>query len=159
MLTSSRGLNCLKVPYMFQWMSQTYTKKKTTTRGYYHCMPCIRRISPRQPSSPHQFLSEKLSLILLENSFQFNEKDYHQTHGTTMGTKMAVAFAHIFMAKKEKAILRQSSIKHIFWKRFIDDAISVWDTRRNEIEEYQKQRLHSWTRKVQQCQIQQGFYP
>ena len=24
---------------------------------------------------------------------------------------------------------------------------------------YQKQRLHSWTRKVQRCQIQQGFYP
>ena len=30
------------------------------------------------------------------------EKDYHQTHGTTMGTKMAVAFANIFMAKKKK---------------------------------------------------------
>ena len=24
---------------------------------------------------------------------------------------------------------------------------------------YQKQRLHFWTRKVQRCQIQQGFYP
>ena len=51
-----------------------------------------------------------LSLILLENSFQFNEKDYLQTHGTAMGTKMAVAFANIFMAKIEKEILRQSSI-------------------------------------------------
>ena len=36
-----------------------------------------------------------------------------------MGTKMAVAFANIFMAKIEKEILRQSSIKPIFWKRFI----------------------------------------
>ena len=77
-----------------------------------------------------------LSLILLENSFQFNEKDYLQTHGTAMGTKMAVAFANIFMAKIEKEILRQSSIKPIFWKRFIDDVISVWDTSRNEIEEF-----------------------
>ena len=64
------------------------------------------------------------------------EKDYHQTHGITMGTKMAVAFANIFMAKIEKEILRQSSIKPIFWKRFIDDVISVWDTSRNEIEEF-----------------------
>ena len=64
------------------------------------------------------------------------EKDYYQTHGTTMGTKMAVAFANIFMAKIEKEILRQSSIKPIFWKRFIDDVISVWDTSRNEIEEF-----------------------
>ena len=53
-----------------------------------------------------------------------------------MGTKMAVAFANIFMAKIEKEILRQSSIKPIFWKRFIDDVISVWDTSRNEIGEF-----------------------
>ena len=51
-----------------------------------------------------------------------------------MGTKMAVAFANIFMAKIEKEILRQSSIKPIFWKRFIDDVIS--DTSRNAIEEF-----------------------
>ena len=88
------------------------------------------------PPVPTRFLSEMLSLILLENSFQFNEKDYLQTHGTAMGTKMAVAFANIFMAKIEKEILRQSSIKPIFWKRFIDDVISVWDTSRNEIEEF-----------------------
>ena len=53
-----------------------------------------------------------------------------------MGTKLAVAFANIFMAKIEKEILRQSSIKPIFWKRFIDDVISVWDTSRNEIGEF-----------------------
>ena len=29
--------------------TQTYHK-----RGYYHCMPCMRRISPRKPSSPYQ---------------------------------------------------------------------------------------------------------
>ena len=87
------------------------------------------------PPVPTGFLSELLSLILLENSCQFNEK-YLQTHGTAMGTKMAVAFANIFMGKIEKEILRQSSIKPIFWKRFIDDVISVWDTSRNEIEEF-----------------------
>ena len=58
-----------------------------------------------------RFLSEMLSLILQENSFQFNGKDYLQTHGTAMGTKMAVASANIFMAKIEKEILRQSRIQ------------------------------------------------
>ena len=53
-----------------------------------------------------------------------------------MGTKIAVAFANIFMAKIEKETLRQSSIKPILCKRFIDDVISVWDTSRNEIEEF-----------------------
>ena len=53
-----------------------------------------------------------------------------------MGTKMTVAFANIFMAKIGKEILRQSIIKVIFWKMFIDDVKSVWDTSRNEIEEF-----------------------
>ena len=35
-----------------------------------------------------------------------------------MVTKIAAAFANIFMAKIEKEILRQNSIKRIFWKRF-----------------------------------------
>ena len=58
------------------------------------------------PPVPTRFLSEMLSLILLENSFQFNLKDYLETHGTAMGTKMALAFANIFIAKIEKEILR-----------------------------------------------------
>jgi len=33
-------------------------------------------------------------------------------------------------------ILGQSSIKPIFWKRFIDDVISAWYTSKNEIEEF-----------------------
>ena len=50
------------------------------------------------PPIPTRYLREMLSLILQENSFQFNGKDYLQTHGTAMRTKMAVAFANIFMA-------------------------------------------------------------
>ena len=53
-----------------------------------------------------------------------------------MGTKMAIAFANIFMAKIEKEMLGQRIIKPIFWKRFINNIILVWDTSRNEIEEF-----------------------
>ena len=56
----------------------------------------------RKPPIPTRYLREMLSLILQENLFQFNGKDYLQTHGTAMGRKMAVAFANIFMAKIEK---------------------------------------------------------
>ena len=38
-----------------------------------------------------------------------------------MGTKMAVAFANISMAKIEQPILRQNTKKPLAWKRFIDD--------------------------------------
>ena len=51
---------------------------------------------------PTKYLREMLYLILTENSFQVCGSNYLQTHGTAMGTKMAVAFANIFMARIEK---------------------------------------------------------
>ena len=75
----------------------------------------------KSPPIATHFLKEMLSLILKENSFQFNGKDYLQIHGTATGTKMALAFANIFMAKIEQAILRQNTKKPLAWKRFIDD--------------------------------------
>ena len=53
-----------------------------------------------------------------------------------MGTKMAVAFANIFMASIEKEILRQSVNKPLTWKRFIDDVFCLWDTNKEEIENF-----------------------
>ena len=52
-------------------------------------------------------------------------QDYLQSHGKAPGRKMAVAFANIFMAKIECAILSQSNITPIFWERFIDDIVSI----------------------------------
>jgi len=43
-----------------------------------------------------------------------------------MATKMAVAFANIFMANIEKEIFRQSTYKPLVWKRFIDDVFWLW---------------------------------
>ena len=64
-------------------------------------------------------------LTLKENSFQFCGSNVLKTHGTAMGTKMAVAFANIFMARIENQILRQSCIEpypghqrifsHVWW--------------------------------------------
>ena len=65
------------------------------------------------PSIPTRFLREILSLILneFENSFQFNAENYLKTHGSAMGTKMAVSFANIFMAKIETTLIQQSETK------------------------------------------------
>jgi len=53
-----------------------------------------------------------------------------------MGTKMAVAFANIFMAKVETEILNQSALKPLVCKRFIDDIFSLWNTTREEITQF-----------------------
>jgi len=46
-------------------------------------------------------------ILIKENSLQFNGKHYLQTDGIAMGTKMAVAFAVIFMAHIEKQLTRR----------------------------------------------------
>ena len=77
-----------------------------------------------------------LRLILQGNSFQFNGKDFLQTHGTAIGTKTAVSSANIFMAKIETAINDQHSTRPLLWKRYIDDVFSLWDTNREEINNF-----------------------
>ena len=50
------------------------------------CEAC-KEFSEEHPLTPNRNLREMLSLILQENSIQFNGKDYLQTHGTAMGRK------------------------------------------------------------------------
>ena len=50
-----------------------------------------------------------------------------------MGTKMAVAFANIFMAYVETKVISQSKTKPIDWKHFIDNIFSQWDSDKTEI--------------------------
>ena len=76
------------------------------------------------PPIPTHYLREMLGLILTENSFEFNKKNYHQTHGVEMGTKTAVSFANIFMAEIETNLILQNNTKPRVWKRYIDDAFS-----------------------------------
>ena len=89
------------------------------------CNP-YKNYQANNPPIATNFLREMLSLILKENSFQFNRKDYLQTHGTAIDTKMTVEFSNIFMASIEKEILRQSVNKPLTWKRFIDDVFCLW---------------------------------
>ena len=77
-----------------------------------------------------------MRLILQENSFQFNGKDFLQSYGSTMGTKTAVSFAYIFMAKIETAIIDQHSTRPLLWKRYINDLFSLWETNREEINNF-----------------------
>ena len=91
------------------------------------------------PPIPTNYIKEMLRLILKENSFQFNGKNYLQIHGTAMGTKMAVAFANIFMVDIETEILSKSVIKPLIWKRYIDDIFSLWDVSKQDIDKFIRQ--------------------
>jgi len=85
---------------------------------------------------PTHSLAGLLRLILQENSFQFKGENYLQTHGTAMGTKVAVSFANIFMSAVKTEIINKSKIKLLEWKRYIDDVFSLWDTKKEEIDQF-----------------------
>ena len=53
-----------------------------------------------------------------------------------MGTKVAVSFANIFMPVIETEIINNSKIKPLEWKRYIDDVFFLWDTKREEIDQF-----------------------
>ena len=53
-----------------------------------------------------------------------------------MGTKMAVAFANIFMSSCESEIISQSRTKSLGWKKYIDDFFSLWTADKKEIEDF-----------------------
>ena len=76
-----------------------------------------------------------LGLILNRNLFQFNKENYLQIHGMAMGTKMAVSFANIFMAKIETMLIQQSKTKATEWRRYIDDIFSLWDSDEKDVDQ------------------------
>ena len=53
-----------------------------------------------------------------------------------MGTKMAVAFANIFMNAIEAELSRLSSYKPLVWKRYIDDIFSLWNVDKKDIDSF-----------------------
>ena len=56
-----------------------------------------------------------------------------------MGTKMAVAFANIFMGEIEKQILNESAHKPLAWKRYTNDIIFLSHTSRDVVEKFIEQ--------------------
>ena len=55
-----------------------------------------------------------------------------------MGTKMAPAYANIFMGTLESKILSESNPSSTHWKRYIDDIFLVWTDTKENLEQFIK---------------------
>ena len=56
-----------------------------------------------------------------------------------MGTKIALAFANIFMANIGTQILSNSVARPTIWKQYIDDIFSLWDISKPDIDKFIEQ--------------------
>ena len=91
----------------------------------------INRLYTNNPDSdqipiPPGTMSDLLKIVLTQNYFQFADKMYHQIQGTAMGTKMAPAYANLFMAELEEKLLENATTDPLLWKRYIDDILCIW---------------------------------
>ena len=64
------------------------------------CKTC-KTFHQNKPPIPALYLRDMLSLILKDNCILTAKLNYLQTHGTAMGTKMAVSFTNIFIVVVE----------------------------------------------------------
>ena len=67
-----------------------------------------------------------IDFILKHNTFTFNDKYYLQGNSTAMGTKMAPAYANIFMESVENSFLSSFPLMPTVYNRDIDDIFMIW---------------------------------
>ena len=79
------------------------------------------------PHTNYKPVRDIAELVLKNNIFKFEGNHYIQTQGTAMGTRMAPAYANIFMHSIEKEILADHP-NITFWRRYIDDIICIVET-------------------------------
>ena len=74
-----------------------------------------------------QVIANFLTLILTLNNFQFNDENFIQTNGASMGTKCSPPYANLFMGKfEERHILPRIRELVLLYVRFIDDIFFLW---------------------------------
>lgn len=89
-----------------------------------------------EPPFPTTVTAELLSIVLKHNIFQFDGSMFRQVRGTAMGTRVAPAFAGIFMADLEESFLEEEEIKPLIWRRYIDDILCIWPDSRDSLDDF-----------------------
>ena len=95
------------------------------TEGIEACIETLQQFDlPHKP--PNDIIEMLMTYILQYNTFEYNGEFFQQITGTAMGTKMAPAFATLFMHKLEQAFLNTQTYQPLTWIRYIDDIFAPW---------------------------------
>ena len=92
------------------------------------------RLGNIQPSNLS--LIKMLTQVLSYNNFQFDGKNYLQTGGTAMGTRVVPSYANIFMNDFEEKHVYTHHLQPLAWYRYIDDIFCLWQHGEEELEKF-----------------------
>ena len=82
-------------------------------------------------------LTELVKIVLKNNTITFAGEYYLQLQGTAMGTRLAPAYANVFMGELEKIWHSYVDEKCIIaWYRFIDDIFLIWNSSEEELDKW-----------------------
>ena len=85
----------------------------------------------------NNFLIKLLELVLNKNNFQFSGENVLPVSGISMGTKCAPMVANTMMDFFKEAFvyqyLRANSLNHLFYGRYLDDCLMVWQYPKQEL--------------------------
>jgi hypothetical protein len=69
---------------------------------------------------------EMMDMVLENNTFTFNKKNYVQVEGTAIGSKLGCNYACTYMGAWEKILLEKSELIPMVMYRYIDDIWGIW---------------------------------
>ena len=76
---------------------------------------------------PTEELIEVIELVLDNDNFPLGEnRNYIQTDGTEIGSKLGRNFACTYMGTWEQELLSRAALFSLKWYRFIDDIWGIW---------------------------------
>ena len=85
---------------------------------------------------PTDDIVDLAELVLKNNNFEFDGKHFLQKRGTAIGTRMAPAYANLFMHDLESQLLDLAPVKPYLWLRYIDDIFMIWTAGEEQLQEF-----------------------
>ena len=80
----------------------------------------------KKPIVPTDNAIEMIETVLDFNGFGLGERNYRQTDGIAIGSRLGRNFACAYMRKWDEKLLEYQR-KPLFYKRYIDDGFGIWD--------------------------------
>ena len=100
---------------------------------------CEKALQKRQkPSIPTVCVLNMLDLVLENNHFGFNSKNYIQTEGTAIGSHLGMNYACTYLGEWEQELFEKSDRLPTHYWRYVDDVWGLWEHGLEKLQEFHK---------------------
>ena len=88
------------------------------------------------PTIPTECVLEMLDLVLENNHFSFNGKNFIQTEGTAIGSHLGMNYASTYLGEWEMELFKNSQFLPAEYWRYVDDVWGIWEHGLEKLQEF-----------------------